>query len=73
MYDWLKRKFVYRRNITVVESLVYGGIAGAAAQTVTYPVDLLRRRMQLQGAGGAERLYSGNNVTNYIINELILK
>ena len=26
---------------------------------VTYPVDLLRRRMQLQGAGGAPRLYSG--------------
>jgi len=30
---------------TSTESLSYGGISGAAAQTVTYPIDLIRRRM----------------------------
>ncbi len=76
-YDSLKRYFVPdNRRVGVVESLFYGGFAGATAQTsefmlstllrvdanmfaVTYPVDLLRRRMQLQGLGGAKRLYSG--------------
>lgn len=29
--------------------LLCGGIAGAAAQTVSYPLDVVRRRMQLTG------------------------
>jgi solute carrier family 25 phosphate transporter 23/24/25/41 len=60
VYDSLKRWLVDpKKPIGVVESLMYGGIAGATAQTFTYPVDLLRRRMQLQGIGGNPRLYSG--------------
>jgi len=38
--------------------LLNGAIAGLIAQTVTYPGDTIRRRMQNNGAGGAARVYS---------------
>lgn len=42
--------------------LLWGPVCGAAsgtfAMTCTYPFDLLRRRMMLQGRGGEERFYS---------------
>jgi len=44
---------------TSTESLSYGGISGAVAQTVTYPIDLIRRRMQIQGF--ASNLQEYNN------------
>src|SRR5690606_37762378 len=37
-----------------------GGVAGAIAVTLTYPTDVLRRRMMMQGLGGdTPRTYSG--------------
>jgi hypothetical protein len=33
--------------------LLYGALAGAAAQTAAYPLDVLRRRMQVHGLPGA--------------------
>lgn len=39
-------------------SLVCGGLAGLVSSTATFPLDLVRRRMQLEGQGGARR-YSG--------------
>eukprot|EP01050_Picozoa_sp_SAG11_P019942 SAG11_NODE_3261_length_2571_cov_8.876214_1_plen_293_part_00 len=38
--------------------LCAGAAAGVVSQSASYPIDTVRRRMQLQGAGGAERLYS---------------
>jgi len=35
-----------------------GGSAGALAQTLTYPLDTLRRRMQISGASGARSYVS---------------
>lgn len=32
-----------------IQKLVYGGLSGMVAVTITYPTDLVRRRMQLQG------------------------
>jgi solute carrier family 25 phosphate transporter 23/24/25/41 len=59
-YETLKRTFVSdHRPPTVIESLMYGAVAGATAQTATYPIDLLRRRLQLQGIGGQPILYTG--------------
>ena len=36
-------------NLSIYSEIVRGGIAGSTAITFTYPTDLLRRRMQLQG------------------------
>lgn len=59
-YETLKRLWAdSNRPPTIVESLAFGAVAGAAAQTFTYPIDLLRRRLQLQGIGGAPNVYTG--------------
>ncbi|AEC09462.1 putative mitochondrial carrier domain protein [Arabidopsis thaliana] len=42
----------------LVVSLVSGGLAGAVSSTATYPLDLVRRRMQVEGAGGRARVYN---------------
>jgi len=39
---------------------LFGGISGAIAVTFTYPTDVLRRRMMMQGLGGdSHRAYNG--------------
>ncbi|EFA84007.1 EF-hand domain-containing protein [Heterostelium album PN500] len=58
-YETLKYFFSKDKNLTVVNSLIFGAISGATAQTITYPIDLLRRRLQVQGIGGAPLIYSG--------------
>lgn len=42
----------------ILTEIAQGGIAGSAAITLTYPTDLLRRRMQLQGFDAAVPNYS---------------
>ncbi|KAK4367187.1 hypothetical protein RND71_015067 [Anisodus tanguticus] len=42
---------------TVLVSLACGSISGVASSTVTFPLDLVRRRMQLEGAGGRACVY----------------
>lgn len=39
-------------------SVICGGTSGLISSTITYPIDLIRRRMQLQGQGGAPRTYT---------------
>eukprot|EP01080_Neovahlkampfia_damariscottae_P010965 gene10965-3673_t len=39
--------------------LTSGALAGVCAQTITYPGDTLRRRMQTNGMGGQEVVYKG--------------
>ncbi|CAI0427352.1 unnamed protein product [Linum tenue] len=43
-------------------SLGCGSLSGIAASTATFPIDLVRRRMQLEGAGGQARVYTGGLV-----------
>ncbi|KAJ1390015.1 Mitochondrial carrier protein [Sesbania bispinosa] len=43
---------------TAVVSLACGSLSGVASSTVTFPLDLVRRRMQLEGAGGRARVYN---------------
>ena len=38
--------------------LLCGAIAGFVSQTVSYPVDTVRRRLQLQGSVVGEKMYS---------------
>eukprot|EP01117_Protostelium_nocturnum_P014404 TRINITY_DN5481_c0_g1_i1.p1 TRINITY_DN5481_c0_g1~~TRINITY_DN5481_c0_g1_i1.p1 ORF type:complete len:313 (-),score=91.88 TRINITY_DN5481_c0_g1_i1:49-987(-) len=50
---------------TTYQLLTCGGTAGAIAQTITYPLDVLRRRMQMQGFGEGHPVYG--NTLNAII------
>ncbi|KAM1159598.1 hypothetical protein ACFX2I_032666 [Malus domestica] len=43
---------------TVVVSLACGSLSGIASSTATFPLDLVRRRLQLEGAGGLARIYN---------------
>jgi len=42
---------------TTTQLLTCGGIAGALAQTITYPCDVLRRKMQMQGFNSSHPVY----------------
>ncbi|GAB4833871.1 hypothetical protein Ancab_032119 [Ancistrocladus abbreviatus] len=42
---------------TVMVSLACGSLSGIASSTATFPLDLVRRRMQLEGAAGQARVY----------------
>ncbi|KAI6676283.1 hypothetical protein NL676_037079 [Syzygium grande] len=41
----------------VAVSLACGSLSGIASSTATFPLDLVRRRKQLEGAGGRARIY----------------
>jgi solute carrier family 25 phosphate transporter 23/24/25/41 len=54
-YERLKqhaREFTDSKEVPVSFRLACGGLAGAIAQTVTYPLDVLRRRLQSSGLLG---------------------
>ncbi|KAL3523903.1 hypothetical protein ACH5RR_016737 [Cinchona calisaya] len=59
VYDTARTLWQYHRpdDSTVLVSLGCGSVSGIASSTVTFPLDLLRRRMQLEGAGGQPRVY----------------
>ena len=44
--------------LQVSMSLAYGSVAGLVSSTATFPLDLIRQRMQLQGQGGCEVHYT---------------
>lgn len=46
-------------NITAYEKLLFGGLAGVCAVSFTYPTDLIRRRLQLQGFDPLVPKYNG--------------
>ncbi|XP_059628069.1 uncharacterized protein LOC132270884 [Cornus florida] len=59
VYDTLKSYWhSHRSNYSnALVSLACGSLSGIASSTVTFPLDLVRRRMQLEGAGGRARVY----------------
>jgi len=54
VFDLLKRRFLPERSHDHFDAinLMLGATAGFSAASLTYPTDILRRRMQLQGFGG---------------------
>jgi len=44
----------------VFKGLFYGGFASCVAETITMPVDVVKTRLQMDGAGGVQRLYNGS-------------
>ncbi|KAL8152736.1 hypothetical protein V2J09_010496 [Rumex salicifolius] len=60
VYEALRSYWQCQRpnDSTLTASLACGSLSGMASSTVTFPLDLVRRRMQLEGAGGQARVYS---------------
>ncbi|GFQ04810.1 mitochondrial substrate carrier family protein b [Phtheirospermum japonicum] len=54
-YNWHSRR---PNDSTVLVSLACGSLSGIASSTATFPLDLVRRRMQLEGAAGRARVYN---------------
>ncbi|XP_073014437.1 uncharacterized protein [Typha latifolia] len=59
VYETLRSYWHIRRpqDSAVLVSLACGSLSGIASSTVTFPLDLVRRRMQLEGAAGRARVY----------------
>ncbi|KAK9168304.1 hypothetical protein Syun_000444 [Stephania yunnanensis] len=60
VYETLRCSWQMRRpqDSTALVSLACGSLSGIASSTVTFPLDLVRRRKQLEGAGGRARVYN---------------
>ncbi|XP_071700948.1 uncharacterized protein [Rutidosis leptorrhynchoides] len=60
VYETLRTYWKSQRpdDSTVLVSLTCGSLSGAASSTVTFPLDLVRRRKQLEGVGGRARVYN---------------
>ncbi|KAH6762045.1 Mitochondrial substrate carrier family protein [Perilla frutescens var. hirtella] len=60
VYESLRSSWFSHRpdDSTVLVSLACGSLSGIASSTVTFPLDLVRRRMQLEGAAGRARVYN---------------
>ncbi|KAG0587632.1 hypothetical protein KC19_2G179000 [Ceratodon purpureus] len=73
VYETLKSMWVAKRPdlSPVLVSLACGSFAGICSSSATFPIDLVRRRMQLEGAGGRAQVYkSGLSGT---VKEIIAK
>lgn len=62
-YETLKAYWMARHqdqaSPNIAGSLVCGGLSGFVSSTATFPIDLVRRRMQLEGQQGLARRYTG--------------
>ncbi|GJN31003.1 hypothetical protein PR202_gb19357 [Eleusine coracana subsp. coracana] len=59
VYETLRSHWQTERpcDSPVLISLACGSLSGIASSTFTFPLDLVRRRMQLEGAAGRARVY----------------
>jgi len=59
-YDTLRSFWKSHRpeDSTAIASLACGSLSGIASSTATFPLDLVRRRKQLEGAGGRAHVYT---------------
>lgn len=59
VYETLRSQWQLQRpcDSTVAVSLACGSLSGITSSTVTFPLDLVRRRIQLEGAAGRARVY----------------
>jgi len=46
-------------------SLACGSLSGVSSSTVTFPLDLVRRRKQLEGAGGRSHVYNSGLIGTF--------
>lgn len=61
-FELAQRSYPFRDSktdsLSTVGKLICGSFAGLAAQTLTYPGDVVRRRMQANGLDGKPREYT---------------
>ncbi|KAE8692873.1 BEL1-like homeodomain protein 9-like [Hibiscus syriacus] len=59
VYESLRSYWQLQRpnDSTIMVSLACGSLSGIASSTATFPIDLVRRRMQLEGAAGRAHVY----------------
>ncbi|KAJ8431913.1 hypothetical protein Cgig2_016346 [Carnegiea gigantea] len=59
VYETLRSQWQLQRphDSSVLVSLACGSVSGIASSSAIFPLDLVRRRMQLEGAGGRARVY----------------
>ncbi|KAM7265321.1 hypothetical protein ACFE04_003004 [Oxalis oulophora] len=64
VYESLKSSWNAHRpdDSTVLVGLACGSLSGIASSTATYPLDLVRRRKQMEGAGGRASVYKTGSV-----------
>ncbi|XP_072997421.1 uncharacterized protein [Typha latifolia] len=67
VYETLKSYWQIQRpnDSAVFNSLACGSISGIASSTATFPLDLVRRRMQLEGVAGRARVYNSGLVGTF--------
>ncbi|KAK5577720.1 hypothetical protein RB653_002665 [Dictyostelium firmibasis] len=59
-----------KKGVNMICDFVCGALSGAVTMTVCYPLDVLRRRMMIQGIGGNIVLYkNGWDATKKILNK----
>ncbi|KDR75001.1 hypothetical protein GALMADRAFT_248838 [Galerina marginata CBS 339.88] len=58
-YEYLRTKITPPGKSSVARKLSCGALAGSISQTLTYPFDVLRRKMQVTGMQGGSIKYSG--------------
>lgn len=52
VYGILKKRHTSEKEISFYQRFAYGAIAGGISQTISYPIDIVRRRMQTGGILG---------------------
>lgn len=67
VYETLRSHWQLERpqDSAVLVSLTCGSLSGIASSTLTFPLDLVRRRMQLEGAGGRARVYNSGLIGTF--------
>ncbi|CAM6116235.1 unnamed protein product [Calypogeia fissa] len=67
VYETLKSLWLENspHSSPIAASLACGSVAGICSSTATFPIDLVRRRMQLEGAGGKARVYKSGLVGTF--------
>ena len=55
--SWYRKRIGPGGSLGAVPTMLFGAAAGAAAQTTVFPIEMVQRRLQLQGMAGQEVLY----------------